>query len=42
MSPQGIEISTTYETRVALERPCNKPQGIAIGRQHNQRSHHEP
>jgi hypothetical protein len=24
MSPQGIGISTTYTTRVALEKPCKK------------------
>jgi hypothetical protein len=31
MSPQGIGISTTYKTRVALEKPCKKRQGIVIG-----------
>ena len=31
MSPQGIGISTTYKTRVALENPCRKRQGIVIG-----------
>jgi phosphotransferase system IIA component len=25
MSPQAIGISTTYKTRVALEKPCRKP-----------------
>ena len=24
MSPQGIGITTTYKTRVALEKPCKK------------------
>jgi hypothetical protein len=31
MSPQGIGITTTYKTRVALENPCKKRQGIVIG-----------
>ena len=31
MSPQGIGITTTYKTRVALEKPCKERQGIVIG-----------
>ena len=31
MSPEGIVISTTYKTRVALEKPCKERLGIAIG-----------
>jgi len=31
MSPQGIGITTTYKTRVALEKPCKKRQGTVIG-----------
>jgi hypothetical protein len=31
MSPQGIGIITTYKTRVALEKPCKKREGIVIG-----------
>jgi hypothetical protein len=31
MSPQPLVLSTTYGTRVALENPCKKRQGIVIG-----------
>jgi Predicted membrane protein (DUF2127) len=31
MSPKRLVISTTYKTRVALENPCKKRQGIVIG-----------
>ena len=31
MSPQGIGITTTYKTRVALEKPCKEHQGTLIG-----------
>jgi len=31
MSPRTLVISTTYKTRVALEKPCKKRQGIVIG-----------
>ena len=31
MSPQGIGITTTYKTRVALEKPCKECEGILIG-----------
>ena len=31
MSPQGIGITTTYKTRVALEKPCKRHYGIDIG-----------
>ena len=31
MSPQGIGITTTYKTRVALEKPCKERQGMVIG-----------
>src|SRR5215467_6582808 len=31
MSPQEKGISTTYKTRVALEKPCKKRQGILVG-----------
>jgi hypothetical protein len=31
MSPKLLVISTTYKTRVALDKPCKKRLGIAIG-----------
>ena len=31
MSPELLVLSTTYKTRVALEKPCKKRQGIVIG-----------
>ncbi len=31
MSTQGIGITTTYKTRVALENSCKKQKGIVIG-----------
>jgi hypothetical protein len=31
MSPQRIGITTTYKTRVALEKPCKERLGIVIG-----------
>ena len=31
MSPQEFGMSTTYKTRVALERPCKKRQEVLIG-----------
>jgi hypothetical protein len=31
MRPKLLVISTTYKTRVALENPCKKRQGIVIG-----------
>jgi hypothetical protein len=31
MSPKEKGISTTYKTRVALEKPCKKRLGILIG-----------
>ena len=31
MSPKLLVISTTYKTRVALEEPWKKCQGIVIG-----------
>jgi hypothetical protein len=31
MSPKRLAISTSYKTRVALENPCKKRQGIVIG-----------
>ena len=31
MSPQGIGVSTTYKTRVALEKPCKERIGTRIG-----------
>jgi hypothetical protein len=31
MSPKRLGISTTYKTRVALEKPCKQRQGIVIG-----------
>ena len=31
MSPQEYGISTTYKTRVALEKPCKECLGIFIG-----------
>ena len=31
MSPKRLVISTTYKTRVALEKPRMKRQGIVIG-----------
>jgi len=31
MSPKLLVVSTTYKTRVALENPCKKRQGIVIG-----------
>jgi hypothetical protein len=31
MSPQEYGISTTYKTRVALEKPCKECLGIVIG-----------
>jgi hypothetical protein len=31
MSPKRLVISTTYKTRVALDKPCKEYQGILIG-----------
>jgi hypothetical protein len=31
MSPKRLGISTTYKTRVALEKPCKQRHGIVIG-----------
>jgi hypothetical protein len=31
MSTKPLGISTTYKTRVALEKPCKQRQGIVIG-----------
>ena len=31
MSPRRLVITTTYKTRVALEKPCKERQGTLIG-----------
>jgi len=37
MSPRGLGFSTTYKTRVALEKPCKERQGILIGQSKDNR-----
>jgi hypothetical protein len=37
MSPKRLVISTSYKTRVALENPCKKHQGIVIGQLRDRR-----